>query len=43
MYWHLNPLSEKQLSTGMYLYCSDQQIRLIRFFCLFNAKTGYGR
>jgi len=25
------------------MYCSDQQIRLIRFFSLFNAKTGYGR
>jgi len=25
------------------MYCSDEQIRLIRFFSLFNAKTGYGR
>jgi len=25
------------------MYCSDQQIRVIRFFSLFNAKTGYGR
>jgi len=25
------------------MYCSDQQIHLIRFFSLFNAKTGYGR
>jgi len=25
------------------MYCSDQQIRLIRFFSLFNAKTGYSR
>ena len=25
------------------MYCSDQQIRLIRFFSLLNAKTGYGR
>jgi len=25
------------------MYCSDQQIRLIRFISLFNAKTGYGR
>jgi len=25
------------------MYCSDQQIRLISFFSLFNAKTGYGR
>jgi len=25
------------------MYCSDQQIRLIRFFSLFNAKTVYGR
>jgi len=24
------------------MYCSDQQIHLIRFFNLFNAKTGYG-
>jgi len=24
------------------MYCSDQQIRMIRFFSLFNAKTGYG-
>jgi len=24
------------------MYCSDQQFRLIRFFSLFNAKTGYG-
>jgi len=34
MYGHLNPLSEKQLAC---MYCSDQQIRLIRFFSLFNA------
>jgi len=40
MYGHLNPLSEKQLAC---MRCSDQQIRLIRFFSLFNAKTGYGR
>jgi len=25
------------------MHCSDQQIRLIRLFSLFNAKTGYGR
>jgi len=25
------------------MYCSDQQIRLISSFRLFNAKTGYGR
>jgi len=25
------------------MYCSDQQIRLICFFGLFYAKTGYGR
>jgi len=25
------------------MYCSNQQIRLTRFFSLFNAKTGYGR
>jgi len=25
------------------MYCSDQQIHLIRSFSLFNAKTGYGR
>jgi len=25
------------------MYCSDQQICLIRFFSLFNAKTGYVR
>jgi len=25
------------------MYCSDQQIHLIRFFCRFNANTGYGR
>jgi len=25
------------------MYCNDQQIHLIRFFSLFNAKTGYGR
>jgi len=25
------------------MYCSDQQIRLIRFFSVFNTKTGYGR
>jgi len=25
------------------MYCSDQQIRLIRVFSLFNAKTGYSR
>jgi len=25
------------------MYCSDQQINLIRLFSLFNAKTGYGR
>jgi len=25
------------------MYCSDQQIRLIQFFSLFNVKTGYGR
>jgi len=25
------------------MYCSDQQIHLIHFFSLFNAKTGYGR
>jgi len=25
------------------MYCSDQQIHLIRFFSLFNAKTAYGR
>jgi len=25
------------------MHCSDQQIHLIRFFSLFNAKTGYGR
>jgi len=24
-------------------YCSGQQIHLIQFFSLFNAKTGYGR
>jgi len=36
----LIPLSEKQLAC---MYCSDQQIRLIRFFSLFNASTGYGR
>jgi len=23
------------------MYCSDQQIRLIRFFSVFNGKTGY--
>jgi len=34
MYSHLNPLSEKQLAC---MYCSDQQIRLIQFFSLFNA------
>jgi len=34
MYGHLNSLSEKQLA---YMYCSDQQIHLIRFFSLFNA------
>jgi len=25
------------------MYCSDQQIRLIRFFNIFIGKTGYGR
>jgi len=25
------------------MYCSDQQIRLIGLFNLFNVKTGYGR
>jgi len=25
------------------MYSSDQQIHLIRYFSLFNAKTGYGR
>jgi len=25
------------------MYCSDQQIHLIRVFSVFNAKTGYGR
>jgi len=25
------------------MFCSDHQIHLIRFFSLFNAKTGYGR
>jgi len=25
------------------MYRSDQQIRLIRFYSLFNEKTGYGR
>jgi len=25
------------------MYCGDQQTHLIRFFSLFNAKTGYGR
>jgi len=25
------------------MYCSDQHIRLIRFFSLSNAKTRYGR
>jgi len=25
------------------MYCSYQQIRLIRFYSLFDAKTGYGR
>jgi len=25
------------------MYCSDQQIHLIRFFSHFNATTGYGR
>jgi len=25
------------------MYCSDQQMRLIRFFSLFNAKSRYGR
>jgi len=34
MYGHLNPLSEKQLAC---MHCSDQQIRLIRIFSLFNA------
>jgi len=32
MYGHLNPLSEKQLVP---IYCSDQQIRLIRFSSFF--------
>jgi len=25
------------------MYCSDQQIHLIRIFSVFHAKTGYGR
>jgi len=25
------------------MYCNDQQIRLIRFFSLFNEKNGSGR
>jgi len=25
------------------MFCSDHQIHLIRFFSLFNAKTGYDR
>jgi len=35
MYGHLNSLSEKQLAC---MYCSDQQIRLIRFLVFLMCK-----